>query len=115
MGSNDQPTATPEEESGDSRELGVDIGALADELETLSYPTTTDELLEAYGDAELEFSGTTRTLREVLDVQGLDDEEYESAEEVRQMIYNFVGDEAVGREGYSDRGGTAGDETDESL
>jgi hypothetical protein len=95
----------------DSREQGVDIGALADELEDHSYPTTTSELLEEYGDYEIEMPDGSETLEAVLgNIQEDDDEqEYESAEDVRQMIYNMVGSEAVGREGYSDRGGIASD------
>ena len=113
MGTDD--TAEASGDTGDSREQGVEIGPLADELDRHDYPTTTDELLDEYGDAEIELSDDTHTLREVLGEAGLEDQEYESAEEVRQMIYNMVGDDAVGREGYSDRGGIAGDDGDESV
>ena len=102
------------DDTGGSREQGVDIGPLADELESHSYPATTDEIVSEYGDYEVEMSGTERPLREVLGGEELADQEYESAEEVRQMIYNMVGDEAVGREGYSDRG-TDIDEDEETL
>lgn len=99
----------------DSREQGVELGSLADELEGHDYPTTTDKLLDEYGDAELELSGDTHTLQEVLGGMGNEDQEYESAEDVRQMIYNMVGEDAVGRKGYSDRGGITGDNTDETV
>lgn len=104
-------TAETEADSGtnDSREQGVDIGPLAEELEEHSFPTTTSELVDAYGDYEVELPDETRSFGDILgDLEGAD-EEYGSADEVRQMIYNMVGSEAVGREGYSDRGGITTD------
>lgn len=106
MGTNndsDEATDDPNE-TGGSREMGVDIGELADELESHEYPATTDELVSEYGDYEIEMSGSTQTLEDVLGGEELADQEYHSAEDVRQMILNMVGDEAVGREDYTDRG-----------
>ncbi|WP_424005335.1 DUF5789 family protein (plasmid) [Haloarcula salina] len=102
-------------DTGDSREHGVELGSLADELAGHDYPTTTDELLDEYGAAEIELTGDTRTFREVLGEMGNERQEYESAQDVRQMIYNMVGEDAVGRKGYSDRGGIAGENTDETV
>jgi hypothetical protein len=93
----------------DSREQGIDIGPLADKLEQHSYPTTTEQIVREFGDEEIEMSDATRTVREVLGDRQDEDEEYESADDVRQMIYNMVGAEAVGRDHYSDRGGIAGE------
>ncbi len=118
--------STPAEEetgSDDSREQGVDLGSLADELESHSYPTTNSELIDEYGDHEVELPDGSESLGEILGTLEGEDQEYDDAEEVRQMIYNLVGAEAVGREGYSDRGGSAtdgepsngGDEEDESF
>jgi hypothetical protein len=111
--------------AGETREQGVDFGRLADELETREYPATREELLAEYGDYELEMAGGSETLRDVLGPQeesGDEERRYESAEAVRQAVYNMVGSEAVGREDYSDRGGSLADEvsegedgTDESL
>lgn len=112
-----EPEAETDEASGtdDSREQGIDIGPLADQLETHSYPTTTSDIVEEYGDYEIELPDGSRSLGDVLGGLEGEDEEYDSADEVRQMIYNMVGSDAVGREGYSDRGGLAGgDESDES-
>lgn len=39
--------------------------------------------------------------------------EYESADEVHQAVLNMVGDRAVGRHDYSDRGGSLQDEVEE--
>ena len=109
--------------TGDSREQGVDIGSLADELEEHSYPTTTSELVDEYGDYEVELPDGTESFGEILGGLEGDDAEDDSADEVRQRLYNMVGSGAVGREGYSDRGGITsdgeesdtGEEEDESF
>ena len=95
----------------DTREQGIEFGQLKRELETHEYPTTGDELLAAYGDFELDLPGGSVTLREVLgkrhgEQEGDDDIRYESAEDVHRSIQNMVGSEAVGRENYTDRGGS---------
>ncbi|WP_132058057.1 DUF5789 family protein [Halorussus amylolyticus] len=102
-------------ESGDdSRELGLELGDLEDELQSEEYPVSADELLDRYGDHEVEMSGGSESFREVLVTGG--DEEFESADEVKQTILNRVSSEAVGRQGYSDRGpNTEGSENDEAL
>jgi hypothetical protein len=87
----------------DSREQGVEFGSLADELETESYPIGKEELLGTYGDREIVLEDDTQSLREVLGPLGED--EFESADDVRQSVMTMVGDEAVGRKNYSDRGG----------
>lgn len=99
----------------DTRTRGVEFGPLADELEDEDYPIEKHEVVERYGDYELGLEDDDSTVREVLEPLG--EETYESAEDVRQGILNMVGDDAVGREGYSDRGGhTEGtDEESESL
>ena len=92
------------------REQGIEFGDLEAALAAHEYPTTTAEVLDAYGEHELTIPNGTRTLREVLGP--LDDGEhdadttetsYESPEEVRQMIFDAVGSDAIGREEYSDR------------
>jgi len=103
-------------ESGDDdRELGIDFGDVEDDLESEDYPVSADELLDRYGDREIGMSNGTESFREVLVTGG--DEEFESADEVKQTVLNRVGSEAVGREGYSDRGaGSAeGEGSDESF
>lgn len=101
----------------DSREQGIEFGALAEDLEDESYPITHTELLDRYGDRELELASGEATLREVL--QSENEAEYEDAESVRQAIFMMVSDDAIGREGYTDRGGQSDDiesaDTDESA
>jgi hypothetical protein len=94
-------------ESNNTREQGIEFGPLAAELENESYPMTKAELLERYGDETLEFSSGDSRLREVLDTDS--EREFEDADSVRQSIFAMVGDDAVGREGYSDRGGNTPD------
>lgn len=94
------------DQSDDSREQGVEFGSLAEDLEEADFPMGKDELLETYGDEEIVLEDDTQTLREILEPLGQD--EFESTDEIRQSVLNMVGDEAVGRKNYSDRG----DETD---
>ena len=89
--------------NGDERDGGVGFGSLGETLDAIDYPITNEELLAAHGDDRLELTDETVTLREVLGP--VDGETYESAEAVRETIMTMVGDEAIGRKGYSDRGG----------
>lgn len=96
----------------DTREMGIDFGDLESELQSLDYPVTREALLEEYGDAEIETSGGSETLQSILggqemETSGSEGHEYESADAVHQSVLNMVGSEAIGREDYSDRGGSA--------
>ncbi|WP_247729785.1 DUF5789 family protein [Halovivax limisalsi] len=83
------------------REQGVELGDLGRKLEEHEYPASQDELLEAYGDEELEMEEETTTFRELL--EPFNEDGYDSAFEVEQAIMTMVGDEAIGRKNYSDR------------
>ena len=72
-----------------------------DSFETHTFPSTTDELIEAYGEMEIELPNGANTLGEVL--SRLPDERYESSEEALEAAYSMLGEEAIGRKGYSDR------------
>ncbi len=85
----------------DNRQLGVELGELGDELESAEYPMSEDELLERYGDGEIDMDGETETLEDV--IGPLNEDEYRDYGEVEQAIMNMVGDEAIGRKNYSDR------------
>ncbi|WP_123623622.1 hypothetical protein [Halorubrum sp. CSM-61] len=97
-------------EPDNTRENGVEFGGLVEDLEGESYPLSHEAVLDRYGDRELELVGEPVTVREVLSPEN--EGEYEDAEGVKQAILNMVGDEAVGRENYSDRGGNAEDDQD---
>ena len=66
-----------------------------------TYPATTADLIEAYGDIELEHPNGTETLGDVLSRIG--GETYENAEDARTAAMSVVGSDAIGRKGYSDR------------
>jgi len=85
----------------ENRQLGVELGELGDDLESADYPLSEDELLERYGDDEIEMEDETATLEEV--IGPLNEDEYRDYGEVEQAIMNMVGDEAIGRKNYSDR------------
>ncbi|WP_101295452.1 DUF5789 family protein [Halegenticoccus soli] len=92
-------------DEGDSREQGVEFGELDDELDGHEYPATASELVDEYGDYELEMPDGSRTFGDILEpYQQESGEKFQEAEEVRQAVFNMVGSEAVGRDRYSDRG-----------
>ncbi|ODR80351.1 hypothetical protein BG842_07735 [Haladaptatus sp. W1] len=64
------------------------LGELDEALETQGYPTTTDELVEAYGDYEIETQGGTESLEEVL--ASTENQTYDSANDVRRRILGLI-------------------------
>lgn len=92
----------------DEREHGIEFGDLSEALERLDYPADLSAVRREVGDHELELPDGTTTVSEALD--GLQGETFESPEDVLATVKNMVGGEAVGRQGYSDRGDPEGDE-----
>ncbi|ELY61091.1 DUF5789 family protein [Natronolimnohabitans innermongolicus] len=88
-------------DSGRIRELGIEFGALARQLERHEYPATGAELVATYGDAVLQFQNGEQTLAEVL--QPVSEERFDSAADARTAIFSNVTEDAIGRKGYSDR------------
>jgi hypothetical protein len=86
----------------DNRDRGIEFGDLTDDLESETYPITKEELLERYGNRELKHASGSVTLQELLVDEG--DREFENADAIHEVVLNMVGEEAVGRQGYSDRG-----------
>lgn len=72
-----------------------------DSFATHTFPTTTDQLVEEYGELEIELPNGASTLGEVL--ERVPNEEFASAEDALQATYGALGEEAIGRKGYSDR------------
>jgi hypothetical protein len=101
--------------SEDHREIGVEFGDLADALESHEYPVTGDELVAAHGGATIRLQNEDRTFEDV--IAPVAEQTFEDPEEVRQTVFNMVGEEAVGRQRYSDRGGEPREDRgeDESL
>jgi hypothetical protein len=71
--------------SGDPRGR---LGDLDEALETHSYPTSTNELVEAYGDYEMETQGGTESLEEVL--APTENQTYDSADDVRSRLLGLI-------------------------
>jgi hypothetical protein len=95
------------------REQGVDFTDIDPVLEDISYPITADDLVDQYGDQEVERTNADPiSLRELFDHMG--DDTFESKEELRQMMMSQMPRDSVGRANYSDRGGEQPTETDES-
>ncbi|MFB6101800.1 MAG: DUF2795 domain-containing protein [Haloplanus sp.] len=80
-----------------------------DLIDALEYPATTDEIIDAHGDRELELQRGTEELGEVLARLGT--EEFDTPEDVRLSVRSAVGHKAIGRRFYSDRDPTALGET----
>lgn len=67
---------------------GEELGSLDEALESHDYPTTTDALIEAYGDRQVETRGGRTSIEEVLGP--IDDERYDSADDVRNRIQGLI-------------------------
>jgi len=72
-----------------------------DLLASQSYPLTASELVAACGDHELDEADGGEALRDVIERSG--DREFDSALDATFAVYGAVGQDAVGRVGYSDR------------
>lgn len=72
-----------------------------DSFQTHTFPTTTQDLIDQYGEQELALPNGAVTLGEVLN--RLPNEELETEEDARFTTYSALGEEAIGRKGYSDR------------
>jgi len=88
----------------------ADIG---EKLNAHSYPATTSELVEAYGEMEFD-ADECEPLGEVLERLG--EETFEDSEAARTAALSAVGEGAIGRKGYSDRDApTVGEDTENEL
>jgi hypothetical protein len=92
---------TPDDGDDRTREIGIDFGPLAQQLEEHEYPATNDELVEVYGESVLIFQNGEQTLQEVF--ASMDTESFNSPDDARHAIFNCVDEQAIGRKGYSDR------------
>lgn len=95
----------------ENRDMGIEFGDLDEDLANEDFPLTKEELLDRYGDRELEHASGTVTVEEVVGPLGR--EEFDGRDAVHQAILNMIGDDAEGRPGYSDRGGSTPDEEEE--
>jgi len=70
-------------------------------FQTHTFPATTEELIDAHGDMEVELPNGSVKLDEVLSL--FPEEQFESADDASVLTYGALGEEAIGRKGYSDR------------
>lgn len=84
-----------------------------DTFEDQTFPTTTTELIEECGETKLELQNGNEQLGDVLG--RIESEELESPQEAMQSTYGVLGEEAIGRKGYSDRDPRAPGEDHEPL
>ena len=89
---------------------GVDFTSINPVLEDISYPITTDELVDRHGDRELERTNADPVTVEEL--FGEIDDTFDSDEAVRQMVLAQMPRGSEGRTNYSDRGGSLPVETE---
>lgn len=84
--------------------LPTDVHLLAnveEKIDAHSYPATAEELIEEYGDLQLEVPDGEETLGDALGRLGADT--FEDAEDARLATLSAVSKNAIGREKYSDR------------
>jgi hypothetical protein len=86
---------------------------VGEKLDAHSYPATTAELVEAYGEMEFD-TEDGESFGDVM--RRLGDATFEDSESARLAALSAVGDGAIGRKGYSDRDAPAvGEEADRDL
>jgi hypothetical protein len=92
---------------------GVEFEAFNHVFREISYPVTTDELIDEHGDETLERTNADPiSIEELFSYSG--DESFESEDELRQMILAQMPRDSEGRVGYSDRGGSTPETTEAS-
>ena len=89
---------------------GVDFTEINPVLDDLSYPITTEELVDRHGDRTLERTNADPV--SVAELFGYIDDTFESDEAVRQMALSQMPRDSEGRTNYSDRGGATPVETE---
>lgn len=86
------------ERAKSAERMSADLGA--DFFDEYKYPATSEELATEYGDEEIDLANETETIGDVFD--RLVDERFESADEVREAVYNELTGEASGPEEYNE-------------
>lgn len=97
-------------ESDDARKVrSLETDEMHEVFQSDRLPVTTEELIEEFGDCEIQYPRGSERLETILRTSG--DETYETPDQLQLAILNGVGRDAVGRPRYSDRG----DERHEEL
>lgn len=80
----------------------LEVGEVKELFESSTFPTTTENILEEFGDVEIQYPRGSDPLRAILERSG--HETYPSRDILELAILNGVRRDAVGRPRYSDRG-----------
>ena len=96
---NDQSTDPGEVEEDELRSLEME--EISEILDEDRFPATTEEIIEEYGDREVDYPTGSERLENILEASG--EETYETPDEAQLAVLNGVSREAVGRPRYSDR------------
>lgn len=75
---------------------------LGELFQSEQFPITTEELIEKFGDEEVQYPRGSERLELILKTSGM--ENYETLDDLELAIQNGVSRDAVGRPRYSDRG-----------
>jgi len=96
----------------DSRRVeGVDFSEIDPLIDDVSYPITADELVDRFGDVELDRTNADSiAVAELFEYMGED--RFDSKNGVRQMLLSQMPQDSEGRTNYSDRGGSHPVETE---
>lgn len=81
--------------------LVMTVRTVTERLAQAEYPATTERLRAEYGDLRLEYPEGGERLADVLSQTG--DDEFADATEAVHAVLGAVGQDAVGRVGYTDR------------
>ena len=79
----------------------MDVNELLTRLETMSYPTTTDRVVEEFDDPTLALVDGEERLSSVF--ERTDDKILNCCDDAKLTVLGGLKGEAVGRKGYSDR------------
>lgn len=77
------------------------LNGTEDLIDGYEYPATSEELIEAHGDHEIELADGSETLKAVLERLG--SETYQGPQDLRNAVFTGVSHQAIGRRFYSDR------------
>ncbi len=70
-------------------------------FEDITYPVTTEELIERTGSQKLALQDGSESIKQILERS--EPESFNSPKDVQLTIYSGLGDQAIGRKGYTDR------------
>lgn len=97
------------ESDGAEKVRSLEMDEIHEVFQSDRLPITTDDLIEEFGDCEIQYLRGSERLETILRTSG--SETYETPAQIQLAILNGVGRDAVGRPRYSDRG----DERHEEL